>query len=116
MVLWSSRSSKKKSSTKVTKPKVSPYHCVELKISYDACDAAMQQHGKRYLSAEAPILPLSECDQQSCRCRFKHHDDRRHEQRRDPFSETGIHTLYSEQHNRRLGGDRRHNTVTKMAQ
>ena len=115
MALWSSRSNKKKQSLDTVKPKVSRYHCVELSMPYDACDAAMQLHGNRYLSAEAPVLPLSDCDHQACKCRFKHHDDRRHQQRRDPFSSSGIHTLYSESQNRRLGGDRRLNTAAKIA-
>ena len=111
MAIWSSHSNKKKTKS-VSKPKVNRYHCVELRIPYDACDAAMHLHGKRYLSAEAPVLPLPGCDQRVCQCRFKHHDDRRRDERRDPFSTSGIHTLYSEQKNRRLGGDRRRNTVT----
>ena len=115
MALWSSRPNKKKNNPEVVRPKVSRYHCVELVTPYDACEAALSQHGKRYLSAEAPMLPLEKCDQQNCKCRFKHHDDRRHQQRRDPFSTAGIHTLYSGSSNRRLGGDRRHNTAANMA-
>lgn len=118
MAIWSSISNKKKPDLGVSKPKVSRFHCVELVVpyeAYDACDAAMYQHGKRYLSVEAPMIPLAECDQKNCRCRFKHHDDRRHGQRRDPFSASGIHTLYSERQNRRLGGDRRLNSAAKVA-
>ena len=113
MALWSSRSNK--NNPGVSKPKVSRFHCVELVVPYDACEAAMQQYGKRYLSTEAPITPLVGCDHKKCRCRFKHHDDRRHQQRRDPFSSSGIHTHYSERQNRRLGGDRRLNSVAKVA-
>ena len=102
----SSRSNKKSKARTVTKPKVSAYHCVELVIPYDACDAAMELHGKRFLSAEAPTLPLPGCGQ-TCGCRFKHHNDRRHEERRDPFSASALHTIYAENKNRRLGGDRR---------
>lgn len=90
----------------VTRHKVSAYHCVEILIPYDACDAVVDLHGKRFLSAEAPKIPLPGCGQ-SCGCRFKHHNDRRHEERRDPFSASALHTIYSEQKNRRLGGDRR---------
>ena len=91
------------------KRQISPYfsyHCVELVIPYDACDAAMELHGKRFLSAEAPTLPLPGCGQ-TCGCRFKHHNDRRHEERRDPFSTSALHSVYAENKNRRLGGDRR---------
>ena len=106
----SSRSNKKSKARTITKPKVSAYHCVELVIPYDACDAAMELHGKRFLSAEAPTLPLPGCGQ-TCGCRFKHHNDRRHEERRDPFSSSALHSIYAENKNRRLGGDRRHSVT-----
>ena len=107
MAIWSSNLTKKKPKQRVApKPKVSRYHCVELKVPYDACDAAMKLHGKRFLPADAPSIPLATCNQR-CECRFKHYDDRRHAQRRDPFSTSGIHTMYSNLKNRRLGGDRR---------
>lgn len=109
MALWSSRSNKrvKKKTNKPaqnTKPGNNPYHCVAVKIPYDACEAVMQLHGKRFLSAEAPQLPLAGCDQH-CECTFKHYDDRRQEDRRDAFNSSGIH--YSGEKNRRLGSDRR---------
>jgi hypothetical protein len=110
MAIWSSRSnknrlkqSKRKSKTAVGKT-ISPYHCVEVKMSYDACEEVLKIHGKRYLSAEAPTLPLPDCNQ-NCGCKFKHHNDRRFDDRRDAFSASGIH--FSGQKNRRLGGDRR---------
>lgn len=37
----------------------------------------------RHLSAEAPLLPLNQCDRQDqCNCRYRHYDDRRGEARR----------------------------------
>lgn len=110
MVIWSSRSNKKRSNKKivqsktVSKPMISRYHCVELKAPYDACEEVLKLHGKRFLSAEAPSLPLSGCNQ-NCSCKFKHHNDRRQDDRRDAFSPSGIH--FSGQKNRRIGGDRR---------
>ena len=110
MAIWSSRTPKKKSKSRaVSKPKVDPYHCVELIMDYDACDAAMQLMGKRFLSAEAPFVPLSKCDQANCSCRFRHHKDRRHDDRRDPFSASGIHTTFSDKDNRRKRSERRKN-------
>lgn len=106
MAIWSSRSKKNvgDKSAKKTASNISPYHCVEVKIPYDACEAVMQLHGVRYLSAEAPNLPLPACDQ-NCSCTFKHYDDRRVEERRDAFDSSGIH--FSGTKNRRLGRDRR---------
>ena len=109
MAIWSSRPAKQKRKSSATKQKISPYHCVELVMDYDACDAAVQLMGKRFLSAEAPFLPLTNCDQANCRCHFRHHDDRRHDDRRDPFSASGIHTTYSGKENRRIRGERRRN-------
>ena len=108
MAIWSSGSNKKspKSATR-TKSSISPYHGVEVKMPYDACEEVLKLHGKRYLSANAPILPLSGCDQH-CTCKFKHHNDRRQEDRRDSFSSSGIH--FNGEKNRRLGGDRRHSS------
>jgi len=42
-----------------------------------ACAAARDLQGKRFLSAEAPLVPLPGCDAEDCRCRYQHHDDRR---------------------------------------
>ena len=109
MAIWSSRAKKsetlKRAQLKtVTKSSISPYHCVEIKMSYNACEEVLQLYGKRYLSAEAPMLPVAGCNQQ-CKCKFKHYDDRRQDDRRDAFSSSGIH--FSGEKNRRLGGDRR---------
>ena len=65
------------------KPSVSPYHAVSIHCTDSACQAAKDNLGKRYLSAEAPFLPLRDCDRpDQCNCRYKHYDDRRREQRR----------------------------------
>jgi hypothetical protein len=105
MSIWSSRLHKKHAQVKpVARPAISPYHCVEVKMSYDACDEVLKLHGKRFLSAEAPTLPVVGCDR-VCDCKFKHYSDRRQDDRRDAFSYSGIH--FSGEKNRRLGGDRR---------
>lgn len=110
MAIWSTRTPKKKTKlSNVAKPKQNPYHCVELVVDYDACQAATQLASKRFLSAEAPFVPLAKCDQANCNCYFRHHEDRRHEDRRDPFSYSGIHTAFSEKDNRRIRGERRKN-------
>ncbi len=115
MAIWSTRSSKKDSLKRsqdktAAKLKANPYHCVEIKMSYNACEAVLKLHGKRFLSADAPMLPVAECDQ-SCRCTFKHYEDRRQDERRDAFNSSGIH--FSGEKNRRLGGDRRRSTVPR---
>lgn len=63
------------------------YHAVSLKIdAKNACDAAREMTGRRFLSTAAPRLPLRGCNALECRCRFTHHKDRRTgKDRRSPF-------------------------------
>jgi len=109
MAIWPLGSKKKRQDKSSVRSKVvakatNPYHSVELNIPYDACEEVMKLHGKRFLSAQAPMVPLPSCNQK-CTCKFKHHSDRRDDDRRNAFSSGGIH--YSGEKNRRLGGDRR---------
>jgi hypothetical protein len=54
------------------------YRAVEIRCPEDACEAAKAERGKRYLSKDAPTLPLSGCDKNGrCACRYRHHEDRR---------------------------------------
>ncbi|MEO0997873.1 MAG: hypothetical protein AAFX58_10170 [Pseudomonadota bacterium] len=48
-----------------------------------ACRAAKLVTGQRFLTDQAPMLPLAGCDRASCDCRYVHYSDRRQEQRRD---------------------------------
>jgi hypothetical protein len=42
-----------------------------------SCPAVRGLTQRRYLSAEAPRLPVPECNADHCECRYKHHADRR---------------------------------------
>lgn len=53
------------------------FHAVSLKYAANACDAAKDMEGRRFLSSAAPKIPLPECDALECKCRFVHHKDRR---------------------------------------
>ena len=62
------------------------FHAISIRARPDACDAAREIHGLRFLSAEVPELPLPECDVANCGCRFVRHRDRRSgDDRRSPF-------------------------------
>jgi len=62
---------------------VSPFHAVEIRCAKNACQAAQDTHDKRYVSAEAPLLPLDQCDRpDQCQCRYHHYEDRRGDSRR----------------------------------
>jgi hypothetical protein len=53
------------------------FHAVSIRFAPSACDAAKNLEGRRFLATAAPKIPLPECDALECKCRFKHHDDRR---------------------------------------
>lgn len=60
-----------------------PYHAVTIEPGVDACAAAREVDGRRFLADSAPMLPLRNCSNASCRCHYRHYDDRRsHQDRR----------------------------------
>ena len=69
----------------------SAHHAVSISISGNACKAARELAGRRFLAAAAPRLPLTDCDALECSCRFVHHKDRRSgKDRRSPFAPSGF--------------------------
>jgi hypothetical protein len=74
-----------------TRKKDTAFHAVSIKVSSNACQAAQDLEGRRFLSTAAPRLPLPECNVLECNCRFVHHEDRRTgKDRRSPFGPGGI--------------------------
>src|SRR5258708_16828682 len=62
-----------------------PWHAVSIVSSAACCATAMGLLGTRFLSKEAPRLPLKGCLMGSdCRCSYQHHQDRRVLLRRVP--------------------------------
>lgn len=85
-----------------------PYHAVSVAPALmGACGAAQQCAGRRFLSANAPILPLPQCDAQKCHCRYEHHEDRRSDSRR-LADERGPARLWN-------GAERRRNTGRRIS-
>jgi hypothetical protein len=64
------------------KKPVNPFHAVTIAPGLRACAAALDLQGQRFLSRDAPALPLKKCASGSCTCRYEHYDDRRHGPRR----------------------------------
>ncbi len=87
------------------------FHAVSIKYSSNACSAAKDMSGRRFLASAAPKLPLPDCDVLECNCRFAHHADRRTgKDRRSPFAPSGLGGgTGSYEHEQRKGGDRRRN-------
>jgi len=85
------------------------YHAVSIKFESRACMAAKKKEGERFLSAEAPRLPLPECDVSKCLCHFAHHKDRRvSKDRRNIFNASGHSSTTGKHEQERRGArDRR---------
>ena len=58
------------------------FHAVTIACGLRACPEARALQGRRFLSREAPALPLKNCGSFQCQCRYEHHDDRRAQSRR----------------------------------
>ena len=63
------------------------YHCVEIRRGSHACKAVKDLGNTRFLSDEAPRLPVPGCTAGQCTCSFIHHDDRRDDDRRNPYGQ-----------------------------
>ena len=63
---------------------VGSFHAVSIRCPGNACAAAKNLRETRFLSNDAPDLPLQDCSNRStCNCRYKHFEDRRIDFRRD---------------------------------
>lgn len=63
------------------------FHSVEVRSGDSACEAVRRLEGVRYLSDKAPLLPVSGCSAQKCTCQYVHYDDRRDDDRRNPYGQ-----------------------------
>ncbi|MDJ0814378.1 MAG: hypothetical protein QNJ23_11690 [Woeseiaceae bacterium] len=89
--------------------KSTEFHAVSIRFESNACKAARELEGRRFLSSAAPRLPLPECNVLECNCRFVHHKDRRSgRDRRSPFGPGGIGGSTGKyEQEQRTGSDRR---------
>jgi len=72
------------------------------------CSAVQATAGQRFLTHEAPLLPLPDCDMAQCNCRYRQVPDRRTDIRRD--ADVGIGTaieMFREDCQRSMGRGRR---------
>src|ERR1700677_1514502 len=74
--------------TKSGKQPRNRWHAVAILPGAGSCKAAEQAKGRRFLSTEAPLLPLRTCDAAACTCKYRHHEDRRAAPRRS--EEAGV--------------------------
>lgn len=85
------------------------HYGVYVQIDSNPCDAIRAIAGHRYLSEEAPRLPLPDCDRNRCRCMLQPQNDRRagHDRRGDSFSAYGNFELERHTQKREDKRDRR---------
>ena len=53
------------------------YQAVSIHSYKGSCDAAEGVRGTRFLTGEAPQIPLENCTADKCHCVYWHHEDRR---------------------------------------
>ena len=95
-----------KRKSKHTASRVQTYHAVTICSRLKKCAAAEGISDQAYLSSQAPVLPLQNCDQAgSCACKYQHQDDRRGEMRRD--SDFGLPGRRYDEQDRREGPETR---------
>jgi hypothetical protein len=75
------------------------FDAVSIKIGPRACTAAKYLIGKRFLSSQAPALPLSKCDISDCQCKYGYYKDRRSEDDRR-FPSAIMQSVFSDKEKR----------------
>ena len=86
-----------------------PFHAVSIEPTQEGCSAADTIQVQRFLSEDAPGLPLPDCTIADCRCKYVHHADRRDgaRDRRLARSETSEESEFWSLRERRLASGRR---------
>jgi len=75
----------------------------------ECCEASKALAGKRFLSQEAPMLPLSDCTSGECRCRYEPFYDRRTDVRRASDVGSNMASQFQNQANRSRASPNRRN-------
>ncbi|MEE4144442.1 MAG: hypothetical protein V2I26_06545 [Halieaceae bacterium] len=75
--LFPRQSNTRAATSRDTSSRAHPYHAVSIHTGSTACLPAKALKHKRFLSGEAPQLPLAECTGKKCHCVYQHHPDRR---------------------------------------
>lgn len=85
------------------------YYGVSIQPDNHPCEAIKAIADQRFLSEDAPRLPLPECDRTECRCVLRPQDDRRagYDRRGDSFSAYGNFELDRHTQKRHDQRDRR---------
>jgi hypothetical protein len=75
----------------IVKKPPSRWHAVTVVLHATSCAAATMRRNVRYLSGEAPLLPLADCPNRAgCKCSYRHFEDRRCGPRRTEDLKSGL--------------------------
>lgn len=100
LLKWSKASSSSvHKSASATGKREKEFGAVSIKIGPQACTAAQYLRGKRFLSHQAPALPLSKCDISDCQCNYGYYKDRRAEDDRR-FPSAIMQSIFSDKEKR----------------
>jgi len=66
-----------KGKKQATPDKSDAYNSAEIIFQDCACEAVKEMGGRRFLSCEVPLIPLSDCTTPNCRCTYIRYKDRR---------------------------------------
>lgn len=61
------------------------YYAVSIRPQRSCCNAVLEFEGRRFLSTEAPPIPVPLCQRKKCNCYYVHYPDVRQEDRRSPY-------------------------------
>ena len=91
-----------------------PYHAVSIHQDARACPLALDMGNRRFLDADAPIIPLPDCTSPHCDCKYVHHKDRRRGNGDRRAISSGVH-VHSEREEHRRGLGRRADDLDNYA-
>jgi hypothetical protein len=95
----------------MAKGTTSRWSAVSIVPGNNGCEAALALKGRRFLSSEAPRIPLPECTlAQGCRCVYRKYADRRAGPRRTE-EHSGMRRGRTSGQERRIGRGRRSTDV-----
>ena len=87
-----------------------PFYAVSIESETTACSLAESLKSRRFLSDEAPGLPLPGCSEAQCSCKYQHHADRRdgaRDRRLGEIADADTADFWRLRGDRRRGGGRR---------
>jgi hypothetical protein len=84
----------------------SPWYAVSIVPGEECCASARMHQSTRWLSLEAPRLPIQGCDARQCDCRYRHHTDRRENTQRKQDRDGWVRNYKGEERRSRARGRR----------